>query len=364
MNKICSLSQEKSQNAENAPVKNVTMQQIAAICNVSKVTVGRAFLHPDRVHPVTRKKILKTADELGYTYNALAASLGQSRKPFVGLITSSGNDSQLTSIIRASQKMLREENLDLLLGNTELNAQLEELIINRYIQYQALGIVMYGITQQNVANEKLLLNPACPVLLIGDVPVNPRLNYVGVDIYKASYNITEYLIRFGHTRIGLLCGPYDITNRAERRFTGYKDALEQYGIKFNHKHIVTISSRFDGRDNDHISVGYHAMKMLLETSPAPTAVIFPSDIFALGGVLYAQEHGFNIPKQVSVVSMYEYPLSSWVKPSITTMRINEKEIAGATIEFFRKILDGTPPLGWNRTINSELIIRESCSVPE
>lgn len=351
-------------DTNHPPVKNITMQQIAANCNVSKVTVGRAFLHPEKVRPCTRKKILETAERLGYTYNALAASLGQSRKPFVGLIACSENDSQLNSIIRESQSMLRDKNLDLLLGTTDLNANIETLLINRYIQYQALGIVMFGITQQTLSNEKLLLNPSCPVLLIGDVPAHSKLNHVGVNTYKSSYNITEYLIRFGHAKIGLVCGPYEISNRAERRFTGYKDALEEYNIKFTPSYIFSIDNHNKENKSDNISIGYYAMQQLMHTNPIPTAIIFPSDIFALGGILYAQEHHIDIPGKISIASMYEYPLSSWIKPNITTMRINEKEIAKATIEFFQEILNGIPPSGWNKTINSELVIRESCSIPQ
>ena len=350
---------------ERAPrsTRNVTMQQIADLCHVSKITVGRTFLHPEQVRPRTRQRILETAEKLGYTYNALAATLGQSRKPFVGLIASSGNDSQFKSILRATQSMIREEGLDLLLGNTELSSREENLLINRYIQYQALGIVMYGITLETLQQSQLLRNSACPILLVGDSVTDDKINWAGVDIYRASYQMTEYLIRFGHRDIAFLCGRHDISYRSSRRFQGYRDSLEQYGIPFRPENVLITDSDLNTKENDIISSGYQAMDRILHLPVRPTAVMFPSDMFALGGLLHTQMQGLDVPGDISIVSMHEYTLSSWIRPSLTTIRVPEEDIAGLTIDFFREILAGSFPSGWHRMLPTELVIRDSCAAP-
>lgn len=343
--------------------KNVTMQQVADLCQVSKITVGRAFLHPEQVRPRTRQRILEAAAQLGYTYNALAATLGQSLKPFVGLIASSGNDSQFKSILRATQGIVREKGLDLLLGNTELSSQQETMLINRYIQYQALAIVMYGVTLETLRQRQLLLNSSCPILLIGDTVTDSKINSTGINIYKASYQMTEYLIRFGHKNIALLCGRHDISYRSARRFQGYKDSLEYYGISFNSENVIITDSDLNTRENDIISSGYQAMDKIMHLASRPTAVMFPSDMFALGGLLYTQAQGLNVPMDISIVSMHEYSLSSWIRPSLTTIRVPEKEIASLTVDFLSEIVAGNPPSGWHRSFPTELVIRESCAAP-
>ncbi|EBR9859347.1 LacI family transcriptional regulator, partial [Salmonella enterica subsp. enterica serovar Chester] len=46
--------------------QKVTLENVAAIANVSKITASRAFSQPDKVHPETLRRILDAADKIGY----------------------------------------------------------------------------------------------------------------------------------------------------------------------------------------------------------------------------------------------------------------------------------------------------------
>jgi len=44
----------------------VTLAEVAASCGVSRMTVSNAYNHPDQLSGELRRRVLATADELGY----------------------------------------------------------------------------------------------------------------------------------------------------------------------------------------------------------------------------------------------------------------------------------------------------------
>ena len=126
--------------------------------------------------------------------------------------------------------------------------------------------------------------------------------------------------------------------------------------------LLTGSGTAHG-ENDVVRAGREAMERLLRLNPRPSAIIFPSDMFALGGLLKAAEEGLDIPRELSMLSMFEYSMGSWFKPALTTMRVPEEAIAKATIAFFCDILEKGGSASWRRNLPAELIIRDSCAPP-
>ncbi len=68
--------------------KRVTMQDVAERLGVSTATVSRAFAaRPGvRVSPVTRKRVLKAASELGYFPNLMARAIARRKTGVFGLL--------------------------------------------------------------------------------------------------------------------------------------------------------------------------------------------------------------------------------------------------------------------------------------
>lgn len=345
-------------------LSGVTTKDIAQRCGVSKITVGRAFSRPDLVRPETRERIVAAAREMGYVYNALAATLVRERKPFIGLVASQVNDSQAQGIIRASQQIALENDIDVLLGVSELDPGQELTLINRYVQYQAAGIAIYGPTRFLLENPvEEAARAACPLVVVGEKPEVGAYGYIGYDLRKAAFAVTEYLIRFGHKNIGLLCGPHEISGRAYARYLGYMDAMRLYGLEPRPEQIFLTASGSAGADYDRVGEGYRAAESFLACRPRPTALIFPSDTFAMGGMIAARNRGVAIPGEVSVVSMFASSISSWLEPALTTIRIPEEDIVKRTIAFFRDLLDSGRAERCRQDLGFELIIRDSCAPP-
>lgn len=67
--------------------QKVTLENVAALANVSKITASRAFSQPDKVHPETLKRILEAADKIGYVVNAVARNLRAKSSKTIGIVS-------------------------------------------------------------------------------------------------------------------------------------------------------------------------------------------------------------------------------------------------------------------------------------
>ena len=72
---------------DQATDMHTTMEDIARICGVTKMTVSRVLGGRANVHKNTRAKVLSTARDLDYHPNSLAKSLNANRSGFIGVAT-------------------------------------------------------------------------------------------------------------------------------------------------------------------------------------------------------------------------------------------------------------------------------------
>lgn len=348
-----------SGQAKAAP-PSVTMEDIASHCRVSAITVSRVFTTPHLVREHTREKILCAARELGYSYNELAGTLRKRHTPFIGLITTVANDSQFLTIIRATQQYATDNGLQTLLGLSELNTGTELGLIKRYMQLRARGLVIYGPTNELLAQHgDRLIQASTPVVVVGEMVDDERCHCIGHDLAGACAEMTRHLLHMGHRRIGFQCGPDTVSRRAMLRQKGYTEALQTHGIEPEMALIARTSAGLDIHEEDHIGLGYTLMERFLHLPRRPTAVIFASDPFALGGLLALRDAGLHVPQDMSVVSTQEYPFSAKIHPALTTMRVPCADIARLTISFLGMCGASTPGTPFRHCLPTQLIPGDS-----
>jgi len=65
----------------------ITLESVATIANVSKITASRAFSQPEKVHPETLKRIMDAADKIGYIINTSARNLRAKSSKTIGIVS-------------------------------------------------------------------------------------------------------------------------------------------------------------------------------------------------------------------------------------------------------------------------------------
>ena len=130
--------------------------------------------------------------------------------------------------------------------------------------------------------------------------------------------------------------------------------MTAFGCPVNDKWIVSDA------DFQPSVPGYNSTLKMLQ-GEHPTAIIYGSDILALGGMEAIKRSGFKIPEDISVVSFDDLPESATAFPPLTTMRLDTAILANLMVESLEKLM-----LGRNHDrkvfIERQLIQRESVAI--
>lgn len=150
-----------------------------------------------------------------------------------------------------------------------------------------------------------------PIVLVASASYRYPVPYVKVDDRQASYHATEYLVKKGHRKIAMISGTKEDPIAGTPRIEGYLQALGDYGLPQNDKHVVYGDFGYHS--------GYAAMEKLLETSGEITAVFAASDEMAVGALSAAFKHGIQVPEQLSIIGYDNLKISEMTIPPLTTV---------------------------------------------
>ena len=330
------------------------MSQIAKLAGVSTATVSRTLHSPNLVRPEIRKRILKIANDNNYLYNATAGDLSRRRSNIIGVLIPTANKSVFSTTLMAIQEKAQEEYYSIIIGNTIYNADLESRLVTQFRERRVAGVIFTGFVFGQEKLIRSLIDNNIPCVIIWEKLEDRDISYVGFDNLKAAYSATDYLIRLKHRRIGLIIGPYKRVSRVQKRFTGYRKALEEHGISF-YGNLVVSASESD------LAEGKRAMKRLLSQPESPTAVFAASDRLAIGAMSAAREAGYRIPADISLVGFDDIDVAAYCYPALTTVRVPAQEIGTLAVNILLDAVKRGPGEVQQYLLDTELVIRKSCT---
>jgi LacI family gluconate utilization system Gnt-I transcriptional repressor len=318
----------------------VTMADVAARAGVTKMTVSRVLRHPERVRQDTRERVLQVMGELGYVPNRVAGSLTAGRSGLVAAIVPTLRHSLFADTIEGMSDVLAEAGLDLIVANSRYRADVEEGQIRTLLERRPDGMVLTGLTHTPAAR-RLLQSAGIPVVETWESADRPVDAAVGFSNRDAAEAMTRALIGSGYRRIAFVNGPSEANERARHRAEGYRAAMRAAGLKPRPIEVV--------RDVGAIRVetGAAVLRKLLASRPAPDAIFFTSDVFAVGAILECRKLGVKVPDELGIAGFHDLEMGRLVSPALTTVHVPAMEIgrrAGQVI-VARLVAGGAVPEG-------------------
>ncbi|MGF2618310.1 LacI family transcriptional regulator [Rossellomorea vietnamensis] len=330
-----------------------TIKDIAKAAGVSVTTVSRALNGYSDVKELTRQKIAAVAKEMNYSPNTLARSLVMNKSQTIGLLVSgftkeSVKDNFTVEVLAGVNECASEMNYDLVLFNTNSSMQREKTYTQLCRERRVDGVIIQGIRTDD-PYLKEVVDSDIPCVLI-DIPISSdRVGYVTTDNELGADKAVQHLLELGHRNIGMVNG-HEYAFVSQKRLKGYKRALENAGILYQHKWVADGSFKEDQANA--------ATKELLKRNPEITALFCASDLMAIGSMKAAQELGKRVPEDISIIGYDDILLASYVSPALTTIAQNKFQLG---FEAARMLLDlltkGDQPK--QVILNTELKVRES-----
>lgn len=306
---------------------SVTIKDVARHANVSVATVSRALNGHPNVAEDVRKRVLEVADRLRYSPHHAARSLSSRRTQTIGVVLPDLYGEFFSELVRGIDQVARERGLHLLVSSYHGNPT-EQGVALRTMRGRVDGLLLmspFVAGAEGLASEL----PPMPVVLMNPALAVERLPAVGVDNHGGAMAMMRHLVAAGHRRIAFIAGPEDNFDASER-LRGYRDALAQLapGVQ-----PWVLPGNFDEAS------GHAAGERLLEGGERPDAVFAANDMMALGCLFALGQAGLRVPRQVALAGFDDIPLSRYVDPPLTTMRVEIAELGARAI---RRLLDGGP----------------------
>lgn len=329
--------------------QNITMQDIADIFGVSKVTVSKALNDKDGVSEELKEKIQSKAQELGYRFNSIARSLNDNATYNIGVIVAEryiGENANAfyMSFYQQIAKQLDEKNYSAILH--QLNEEDENnLVLPRiYKDNKVDGLILLGQVSDDYVLMMGKLN--VPVMFLDFYDELADVDAVISDNFYGAYEITNYLFRVGHKKIAYV-GNLFATSSIQDRFLGfYKSLLE---------HKVTLADDYIISDRDEHG-DFIDLKL---PDDKPTAIVCNCDQVAHKLIMQLNKDGIRVPEDISVVGFDNDIYATISIPPITTIEVNIKEMTEAVIKrMLSKVQDPTMEFG-RIAVKGTIVHRES-----
>ncbi|MBG6238524.1 DNA-binding LacI/PurR family transcriptional regulator [Mycetocola sp. CAN_C7] len=325
---------------------SVTIRDIARASGVSISTVSRALAAPEKVAESTRLRVQEAARSMGYRPNRAARGLITGRTGSIGLVVPDLENPYFGAVCKGVQARARSAGYSVFIADTDEDADVEREAVSSLAR-QVDGVILCSARNTDAA--VLALAADGPLVLVHrEVDGIPSIAYDNAGGLRA---LMSHLVALGHRTIAYAGGPEtSFSNRqrgnAFRAFTPPAAELELIDLG---NFPPTFSGGVQSGD--------------LAIASGATAVVAFNDLVAVGLIDRLTQRNVSVPGEISVAGFDNTPVSTLVRPHLTTIDSPRRQIGRASVDLLLDIVTGaeagsrpTPDLG------VELLVRGSTGV--
>lgn len=305
--------------------KRVTLAQVAkeagvAVSTASLVLGGRGS--EVRISDAAQDRVRAAAERLDYRPNAVSVGLRKGRTSTLGFVSDSVASSRLAGeMIKGAIEAARDRGFMVFVGETGGNTTLEKQLLEAMVDRQVDGVILASMLTHGREVPDVLDHTAAVLLNISadDSP----FPVIVPDEHQGGRDAAKALVEAGHTDIHLIgAGPgpddvHTISSAARMRLAGILEVLAENNL-----------TPTTGRSiNQWLPPeGYKGVEAILNAGHKPRALVCFNDRLAMGAYQALQDHGLQIPKDVSVVSFDNASIAGWMRPGLTTVALPHRSM--------------------------------------
>lgn len=329
------------------------IKDIAREAGVSTATVSHVINNTKYVTDETREKVQRAIKKFNYHPNAHAQMLALGRSKIIGLLVSDISNPFFPEIIKSIEAAVFAIGYNLILLNTNYEADRAVEYVQRLIQMKVAGIILMIAEFDEALIEEAKRKKTSIVFhdlgIVGEKMSNIILDYsVGID------EAVQHLVSLGHKNIVHIAGAHEIHSARVRR-QAFINSMKRHLPEAARPKIYEGDFRFEG--------GRLAASQILEGKTMPTAVVVANDLMALGAMQEFKAAGLHVPQDISIVGFDDISFASLSEPPLTTVCSPRVEIGRRAVEALMLTVDRNHPQGIEIRIPTYLIKRDSTAPP-
>lgn len=315
-----------------------TIHDVARKAGVSVATVSRYFNH-GYVGGKSRLQIELAIKELDYHIDAVARALNKKSSRTIGLIIPSITNPFFPELAQAVENIATAHSYKLVLCNAGDSIRKEVEFINMLVANYADGIVT---ATGNCAEIYKELN--FPVISI-DRKLAGDFIHVDSNNFEGGKIAVRHLFECGCRNILFIRQKSDTASLQDRQ-SGFIEEADRLKIKYD-------IFKFSQDDiNEELDKNH---KMLRNYD----GIFAWNDITAIRILHTCYKHKIQVPSDLMLIGYDNIYMSKMIIPMLTTVSQNIYEMGEAGIGILQDIIEGRTPLPEKKTLNVELMKRET-----
>ncbi len=310
----------------------ITIKVVAKKAKVSVATVSRVLRKNPGVRDSTRKKVLKTIDDLNYEVNVVARNLRQKKTNSIGVIVGNILSQFYSTIAKSIEDITTKYGYNIILCNSDFSPEKELLHLKMLNNNRVDGIILTP-TGKNANYVNRLLKSDMKLVLLDRLIKGVNCDAVLVDNENGAYQAVKYLIRQGYKDISIISGNIKNINIDNYRLKKLIKALNNEDIYLNtgikrlkgylraiNENDININYDFIKFGNFKKESGYKLTLELLKKDIKPQVIFVTNIDMALGSLLAIKESNLKIPKDIGFINFDDSEWSILVDPPVTTIK--------------------------------------------
>jgi len=307
--------------------QRVTLQDIALLADVTKMTVSRFLRTPEKVSAETRERIIKVMQEVGYPLEE-AEKLQQSRR--IGILVPSFNNQIFSDLLAGIESVTSQQGYQTLVVNYDYSKEREEEHIINLLTYRLAGLILTD-SVHTLKADKYLNAAAIPIAQVMDFDQSSERISVGFDNYQAGYDMATALLASGKKHVVYFGSMSDA--RDKKRFQGYSQAMLNNQLTPQQIMPNKVSS---------VSIGAGMLTQALQMCPQIDAILCTNDDIAVGVLQECLKQGIQVPTQMAISGFHGLDIGLATTPEMASIITPRFEIGKVAAEILLNKINKQP----------------------
>jgi len=335
--------------------KHITIYDIARRLNLATSTISRALKDHPTISSKTIKLVKKTAEEMGFVPNTLAAGLRGNNTKTIGVLIPTVTQPFLSSLISGIEIAAQKAGYTVMIMQSH-DSYLEEVNMAKSLYSNRVSGVICSLAMEtsDTSHFHQFSNNNIPLVFVDRVPRDYSTFRVVIDNYASGYKATKHLIDQGCVRIAHLTAGLELGNIYSERKRGYLQALKDHNLPIIDELIINLKEVTYGD-------GLRASNLLFDLDPIPDGLFAPGDIIAVSALQTAKKRGVKVPEQIAIIGFNNDPISEIIDPNLSTITHPAEKMGKASAEIIIKNLKSSKndEVKEITFLNTEVLVRES-----
>ncbi|MCH9274864.1 LacI family transcriptional regulator [Bifidobacterium amazonense] len=330
----------------------VTLDDVAALAGVSRMTASNALRGKSIVRPETARRVLDAAGQLGYRPNIAAQQLSSGRTHVISVSLSDFDLIFPAKLAAELSDQAVRRGYQIVAQQTRFSSDYEQAMLSSASMQICDGAIVCW--PRNAAADFVGFSKRHPLVMLDAFELERQVDCVFTPCVEGAAAGVRHLAAHGARRIAVLGSPLDVLaddvppSSSKLRLTGAVRALRERGVGERELGELVLPC---GWSREH---GYAMMRALLaERGWRPgcdavetlgfDAVFCVCDPLAIGALKALTDAGVRVPQDVMLVGFDAVVDGMFMTPGLSSVRIDPAEMARNCLDLLLARIDGPAP---------------------